>query len=108
MEIRTAAARDIPQLLPLVRRYREFEGLEGFSVARLTPVLDELIHEPRLGSVWVAYRSANDLRRDAIDHPADVLRLAGIRPGMRVADLLAANGYYSELLSYVVGPKGSS
>ena len=51
-------------------------------------------------------RSAEDLKRDAIDHPADVLRLTGIKPGMQVADVLAGDGYYSELLSYVVGPKG--
>ena len=51
-------------------------------------------------------RSADDLKRDPAEHPAEVLRLAGIKPGMRVADVLAANGYYSELLSYVVGPKG--
>jgi predicted methyltransferase len=51
-------------------------------------------------------RPASDVKRDALDHPAEVLRLAGIKPGMRVADLLAADGYYSELLSYVVGPQG--
>jgi predicted methyltransferase len=51
-------------------------------------------------------RPAEDSKRDAIDHPAEVLRLAGIRPGMQVADFLAADGYYSELLSYLVGPKG--
>jgi predicted methyltransferase len=51
-------------------------------------------------------RSAADLKRDAVDHPADVLRLAQIRPGMKVADFLAGNGYYSELLSYIVGPNG--
>lgn len=51
-------------------------------------------------------RSAADVQRDEIDHPAEVLRLAGIRPGMVVADFLAADGYYSELLSYIVGPKG--
>jgi len=32
--------------------------------------------------------------------------LAGISRGMRVADVLAGDGYYSELLSYLVGPKG--
>jgi predicted methyltransferase len=53
-----------------------------------------------------AGRPASDLDRDLIDHPAEVLRLAGIRPGMKVADYLAANGYYSELLSYIVGPRG--
>lgn len=53
-----------------------------------------------------AGRSANDQKRDPIDKPAEMLRLAGIKPGMTVADFLAAAGYYSELLSYVVGPKG--
>jgi len=53
-----------------------------------------------------AGRSAADLKRDALDHPADILRLAGIKAGMRVADVLAGDGYCSELASYVVGPKG--
>jgi predicted methyltransferase len=51
-------------------------------------------------------RSVDDLKRDESERPAAVLRLAGIKPGMQVADVLAANGYYSELLSYVVGPQG--
>jgi predicted methyltransferase len=53
-----------------------------------------------------AERTAADLKRDSLDHPADILRLSGIKPGMRVADMLAGDGYYSELASYVVGPKG--
>jgi predicted methyltransferase len=51
-------------------------------------------------------RPAADLRRDAIDHPTEVLRLSGIGPGMQVADILGAGGYYAELLSYIVGPQG--
>jgi len=51
-------------------------------------------------------RSQADLKRDSLDDPAEILRLAGIKPGMRVADVLAGDGYYSELLSYVVGPNG--
>jgi predicted methyltransferase len=51
-------------------------------------------------------RSAADVTRDTLDHPADILRLAGIKPGMRIADVLAGDGYYSELASYVVGPQG--
>jgi predicted methyltransferase len=51
-------------------------------------------------------RSAADLKRDSLDHPADILRLSGIKPGMRVADVLAGDGYYSELAGYVVGRKG--
>ena len=51
-------------------------------------------------------RASEDLKRDAIDHPAEVLRLSGIGPGMRVGDVLAAGGYYSELLSFIVGSRG--
>jgi predicted methyltransferase len=51
-------------------------------------------------------RSAGDLKRDALDHPADMLRLIGIKRGMTVADIMGADGYYSELASYVVGPTG--
>ncbi|HEV7432860.1 MAG TPA: hypothetical protein VGN77_07445, partial [Steroidobacteraceae bacterium] len=43
-------------------------------------------------------RSAADLKRDALDHPGEVLRLTGIQAGMHVADVLAGDGYYSELL----------
>jgi predicted methyltransferase len=62
--------------------------------------------DPYSAAVAHPGRSADDIKRDAIDHPAEVLRLAGIRPGMVVADFLAADGYYSELASYIVGPKG--
>ncbi len=51
-------------------------------------------------------RPSTDLKRDATDKPAQVLRFAGIKPGMGVLDFMAANGYYSELLSYIVGPQG--
>ena len=51
-------------------------------------------------------RSTADVKRDATDHPAEILRLAGIKPGMRVADVLAGGGYYSEILSHLVGPTG--
>ena len=53
-----------------------------------------------------AGRSEADLKRDPLDHPAQILRLSGIKAGMQVADVLAGDGYYSELASYVVGPKG--
>ena len=68
------------------------------SAAHATDVYDDAVAHPG--------RLANDLKRDPIDKPAEMLRLAGIKPGMQVADFLAASGYYSELLSYVVGPRG--
>jgi predicted methyltransferase len=62
--------------------------------------------DPYDAAVQHTGRSADDLKRDALDRPADVLRLSGIKPGMHVIDFLAGDGYYSELLSYVVGPSG--
>lgn len=53
-----------------------------------------------------AGRPDKDVQRDALDHPAEILRLAGIKPGMKVADVMGGTGYYAELLSYIVGPKG--
>jgi ribosomal protein S18 acetylase RimI-like enzyme len=54
MLARRAAAADIPQLLPLVRSYWQFEGLAGFDAARTTTLLERLCAEPALGSAWVA------------------------------------------------------
>jgi GNAT superfamily N-acetyltransferase len=54
MLARRAAATDIPQLLPLVQRYWEFEGITGFDAARIAALLQRLCKEPALGSAWVA------------------------------------------------------
>lgn len=51
-------------------------------------------------------RSAADRERDARDKPAEVLALAKFKRGDTVADLLAGGGYYSEILSGIVGPSG--
>ena len=52
-------------------------------------------------------RSAKDRERDARDRPAEVMALAGFAPGMKIADIFAGGGYYSELIGDVVGPGGS-
>jgi len=51
-------------------------------------------------------RSLADRERDKTSKPNAVLNFIGLKPGMRVLDLFAGNGYYSELLSYAVGPDG--
>jgi predicted methyltransferase len=51
-------------------------------------------------------RTAEDRERDARDKPAEVLAFAGVKPGMTVADIFSAGGYYTELLAGVVGPTG--
>jgi len=51
-------------------------------------------------------RSAEDRARDAGRKPAEVIAFLGIHPGDTVIDLIAAGGYYTEVLSLAVGPTG--
>ncbi len=53
-----------------------------------------------------AARSEADRKLDPLRKPAEILEFAGVRQGMTVIDLNAAGGYYSELISHVVGKKG--
>jgi predicted methyltransferase len=51
-------------------------------------------------------RAEADRARDAGRKPADVIAFLGIEPGMNVLDVIAAGGYYTEVLSLAVGPDG--
>ena len=53
-----------------------------------------------------SHRPAKDVFRDGRRKPAETLAFAGIRPGMKVAELIPGNGYYTRLLSRAVGPTG--
>src|SRR6187551_2203339 len=44
--------------------------------------------------------------RDRLGEAEEVMRLAGVRAGMWVADVGAGQGYYTVRLARVVGPKG--
>lgn len=52
-------------------------------------------------------RPAADRERDPMRKPAEVLKFAGVAPGMTVLDINAAGGYYTEILSRVVGETGT-
>jgi len=52
-------------------------------------------------------RPQADRDRDAGRKPAQVIKFLGIEPGMDVIDIIAAGGYYTEVLSLAVGPDGS-
>ncbi len=51
-------------------------------------------------------RPADDIARDALRRPQEVMDFFGIVPGSRVVELLAGGGYYVDLLSRRVGPTG--
>jgi len=51
-------------------------------------------------------RAESDRARDEGRRPADVIEFLGIEQGMHVIDLIAAGGYYTEVLSLAVGDDG--
>ena len=73
------------------------ESAPGAGVAR-APDLHVLLADES--------RPAADRSRDAGRRPAEVIAFLGIEPGMRVIDVIAAGGYYTEVLSLAVGPDG--
>jgi len=51
-------------------------------------------------------RPAEDVARDANRKPLDVIAFADVKPGDRVVDFIPGGGYFTRILSGVVGPKG--
>lgn len=52
-------------------------------------------------------RPAADRSDDPMRKPASVLAFAAIKPGMTVFEIEAGSGYYTELISSLVGPDGA-
>lgn len=51
-------------------------------------------------------RPDNERQLDAVRKPQEVMAFYGVKKGDKVADLFAARGYYTAILSQVVGPDG--
>jgi len=51
-------------------------------------------------------RPEKDRQRDIDRKPSEVMFFSGIKPGDIVADIGSAGGYYTRILSDIVGPKG--
>ncbi len=64
----------------------------------VSPAVKAALEDP-MRPVW-------DRARDAQRKPGDVLAIAGIKPGDKVVDLVPGDGYYTRILSPLVGSKG--
>jgi predicted methyltransferase len=53
-----------------------------------------------------ADRPDADRKLDEVRKPHEVMAFYGVKKGDKVADLFAARGYYTAVLSHVVGPEG--
>ncbi len=51
-------------------------------------------------------RPQGDKDRDAVRKPGETIMFAGVKPGSKVVELFPNAGYYTRILSGVVGPKG--
>jgi predicted methyltransferase len=61
-------------------------------------IIDDAIADDRRPDV--------DRERDALRKPAETLAFSGVKPGDVVAEIFPGGGYFTRLLSDVVGPKG--
>jgi predicted methyltransferase len=51
-------------------------------------------------------RPAEDTARDESRKPAEMMEFAGVRPGMKVGELLPGGGYFTRVFAKAVGPRG--
>src|SRR5271169_850196 len=51
-------------------------------------------------------RPQTDTDRDALRKPAEVVTFAKIKPGQAILELIPARGYFTRILSKVIGPTG--
>lgn len=73
------------------------------NAAASVPSTQGSIYESSVGN---PQRTAADRERDAGRKPREVLEFFGITPTMAVLDMFSGGGYYTEMLSYIVGSDG--
>ena len=73
-------------------------AVTGASTADLTSSIAAAVAEPS--------RPATDTATDTNRKPLETLTFSGIRPGMVVGEFYPGGGYFTRMLSAVVGPRG--
>ena len=81
----------------------ETDAMSGESINTATIDLGEVNY---LSLVASPNRPEADLADDLARKPALVMAFFQAKPGMTILELEAGKGYYTELLSYVAGPRG--
>ena len=73
-------------------------ALTGCSTAAPPPNFSAVLADP--------IRPPADVARDADRKPVELMQFAGIKPGMKIAELAPGGGYFTRLLTGAVGPDG--
>lgn len=77
----------------------------GSTFASLAQAQDEQVARMRT-ALASAQRPAEDKERDAVRKPIETVQFLGIKTGQTVIDVIAAGGWFTEVLSAAVGPTG--
>ncbi len=77
----------------------------GGLLAPLAQAQDEQVTRMRTALAAPA-RPAEDKARDAVRKPLETVQFLGIKSGQTVIDVIAAGGWFTEVLSAAVGPSG--
>lgn len=85
-------------------------GMMGFaafaSQAADTAAAASRAEKDLVAALGNASRPQADRDRDANRKPAQLMQFLGVKPGMKVMDVIAAGGYMTEVLALAVGPEG--
>ena len=76
-------------------------GAAAFTVAGpidVSPSIAKAVADPA--------RAAAQVETDANRKPGETLAFAGVKPGMIIGEMFPGGGYFTQMLSVVVGPKG--
>jgi predicted methyltransferase len=77
----------------------------GSLLAPVTQAQDEQVARMRTALAAPA-RPAEDKERDAVRKPIETIQFLGLKTGQTVIDVIAAGGWFTEVLSAAVGPSG--
>ncbi len=77
----------------------------ALQAAAATNLAEDRSSDP-IEAAIAAERMRSDREQDSWRKPAEILRFLELAPGQHVLDFYSGPGYYSELMSRVVGPAG--
>lgn len=80
--------------------------LSACDYQQSTPTSDHIINANLSSAINSSERPEKDKLRDQRRKPAEILTFFDIKPGMKVLEILAGGGYYTELISRTVGSSG--
>jgi predicted methyltransferase len=79
--------------------------LAALALAQVAHAQDEQVARMR-AALAAPERSQENKARDAARKPIETVQFLGIKTGDTVVDMIAENGWFTEVLSAAVGPKG--